>query len=117
MGDIELNLLQEQLRLRVQTKCGYKPVLSQIRWLRNYFATYVNGAEVIDSESFINALINLHFVGVRSLLQQFFNRFAKTEGEDAGLIVINEFATELVKNDLQKKRDTMRRKDTNMLEF
>ena len=113
----ELDLMQEKLRLRIETMCNHRARTVQIRWLIKYLRSYVTGAEVIDLDAFTTAMMSFHFIGVRALVAEFFDKFADTEGEDAGLINISAFANLIVSQSLQNKLDSMRRDGANHLGF
>ena len=115
MGDIdrlELDALEEKIRLTVQTKTSYCPVGSQARWLDRKLRAWVGGATTfIDEDSFIDCLLtDFHIIGCRHLCKGLYERHKEDEdSEEWPLLDTGKFADYVVRSSIKEKADKMRR--------
>ena len=103
--------MEENLRMTVQTKTGYKTLQYQTRWLDREIRSWVGSVtEYVDRDSFTNFMLSNHFIGCRDVVEALFDKHKLGPAEEeASMIDVGEFSRTIVNQSMRDKADTLRR--------
>ena len=103
--------MEENLRLTVQTKTGYRTLQYQTRWLDRQIRAWVGSVTgFVDRDSFSNFMLSNHYIGTWDVVDALFEKYKLGPADDeASMIDVGEFSKTIVNQSMQLKADTLRR--------